>query len=40
MLHEDLEDVVIGEIEIFFRVEAEHIDYGWGEEFDFHSRVG
>ena len=39
MLHEDLEYVVVGEVEVFFRVEAEHVDYGRREEFNFETWV-
>lgn len=39
MLHENLEYVVIGEVEVFFRVEAEHVDYGRRVEFDFETGV-
>lgn len=40
VLDEDLEDVVVGQIQVFFRVEAERVDYGGGEEFNLEGRVG
>ena len=34
VLQQDLEDVVADEVQVFFRVEAEHLDDGRGVEFD------